>query len=86
MNDDELNTLMTTAEDCLVNGEYKQAAEALEHIAMCFAGIGDRDSFFNLRKHIIDMAKCRTSVGFIDEQIKIIERDRQNERIRTTTI
>ena len=31
------------------------------------------------------MAKCRTNVAFIDEQIKIIERDRQNERIRTTT-
>ena len=85
MNDDELNNLMTSAEDCLVNGEYKQAAEALEHIAKCFAGIGDIDSFFNLRKHIIDMAKCRTSVGFIDEQIKIIERDRQNERIRIAT-
>ncbi len=86
MNDEELSKLMASAEDSLVNGDYRQAAEALEHIAQCFAGIGDIDSFFNLRKHIIDMAKCRTSNVFVDEQIKIIERDRQNERIRTTTI
>ncbi|MCP4090282.1 MAG: hypothetical protein GY746_10870 [Gammaproteobacteria bacterium] len=84
MNDEQLNNIMTEAEDSLVNGEYKQAAEAFEQIANCFAGIGDIDSFFNLRKHIVDMAKARTNAIFIDEQLKTIERERQSERIRIT--
>ena len=84
MTDDELNELMTKAQDSLSNGSYREAAEALEEIAKCFAGIGDIESFFNLRKHIIDMASLNTSQVFINEQLIAIERERANERIRIT--
>ena len=85
MNDQELSDLMQSAEDALVAGQFREAGQALEQIARCFAAIGQIESFFNIRKHIIDMAKVKTNVLFIDEQLTEIERDMQNARIIVAT-
>ena len=86
--DQKLDTLMNDVVGCLVGGNPKHASEALIELAQYFARAGmPKESFFNMRKHLIDSA--REQVGcpaFIKEQLECIERTMNTERTGSSII
>ena len=84
INDEQLSQLFQQAIDQLADDDIRKGGEALQFIAKVFHKGGmPIESFFNIRKHIVDEAIKKTDALFIHEKIKLIERDMQYERHST---
>lgn len=78
---DRINDLIDEAIDSLADDDISKGAEALLALAQSFAKAGlGIDSFQNTRQYIINEATAKTDAVFIQEKLKIIEREMQQDR------
>lgn len=76
MNDIEIDRLIDSAIDALADDSITHGADSLVQLASVWARAGlSQDSFMNMRKYIIESAKKKTDTIFIDEKLRIQERN-----------
>ena len=80
--DEQINTLIDDAINQLADDDIRSGVGVLQEIAHVFAKAGlPIETFFNIRSYIVNEAKEKTDSLFIDEKIKLAEREAQNARL-----
>jgi len=79
-----INKADAMIEECITNladDNINRGGEALQELAIIWAkaGLGYK-SFLDMRMYIIESAKQKTDAYFIDEKLKIIEKDLREKR------
>lgn len=83
---DYINDLIDTAIQELTDDNIHSGVGPLIELAQQFAKAGlGMESFLNTRQYIINEAIAQTDAFFINEKIKLAEREAQNERQRYFT-
>lgn len=70
----KIDKLIDDSIKSLVNDTPEQAAESIQELAKLWASSGlGKQSFFNMRSHIIKMAESKTDAAFIAEKLRVAE-------------
>lgn len=85
MKEDQLNDLIDEAIKQLSSDDVNSGADCLVEIAHMYARAGlPQHLFGGIRQYIISEAEKRTDAVFIQEKLKLAERNNQNARIFST--
>lgn len=85
MTEDQLNDLIDEAIKQLSSDDINTGADCLVEIARLYARAGlPQHLFGGIRDYIIKEAEKRTDTLFIQEKLKLAERNNQNGRIFST--
>jgi len=80
----DFDRMITESIDSLATGNPKEAAESLVEIARLMHSVGyPQRGFISVRAHIIAEATRRTDQYFIEDRLKIAERELQKARFFT---
>jgi len=86
MKEEQLNDLIDEAIKQLSSDDINTGADCLVEIARLYARAGlPQQLFGGIRQHIINEAEKRTDALFIQEKLKLAERNNQNGRIFSTS-
>lgn len=86
MKEDQLNDLIDEAIKQLSSDDINTGADCLVEIAHLYARAGlPQHLFGGIRQYIINEAEKRTDKLFIQEKLKLAERNNQNGRIFSTS-
>lgn len=72
----DVDKMIEEAIQSLISDTPKQAAECLQELAKTWAGAGfTKQSFMEMRQHIVLMAESKTDAAFVREKLRIAEQD-----------
>lgn len=81
INPDFVNDLIDDAIIQLADNKIDSGVDCLVELAKIFSKAGcEMQSFFNIRKHIIDSAAEKTDAYFIETKVKLAEKQLRNTR------
>lgn len=86
----DINDMIDDAIKALIDDDVRQGADILFELAVCFHGAGlPIETFYDIRRYIVEQAISKTDALFINEKLKLIERenrDRRNRSAKTSKI
>ena len=83
--DRDINDIIDDAILSLIDGNINDGADQLFELARCFARAGlPINTFYDIRKYILNEAIEKTDHHFIEEKLVLIERRNRERRNKTT--